>query len=528
MRPLAVDYAFDYARLSDFFAGDPSDARSWVGAIERARSHPRPRSAVADLLTAQQRARHAPAEALAATARLRDEATVAVVTGQQAGLFGGPLFTLLKALTAVKLAEDVATRHKTPVVAIFWIDAEDHDWQEVRECAVLDAEDGLHAISAGDPPGAQVAAVGHVRLDESIGDTLRTLEATLPPTEFTSHLLEGLRRAYQPGVSMADACARWLDTVLGPRGLIVYNAADPAAKPLVSGVFTREIESRGDTSRLALRAGAALEGRGYHAQATPQESGLALFRFDHGRQAIRQQDEQTFVVGDRPLSMSELLALVRQSPEDFSPSVLLRPIVQDTLFPTVGYVSGPSELAYLGQLKDVYALFGVPMPLIVQRATATILDSNAMRFLTRHEFPLEALRARDEAALNELLGSQLPAGIDAAVTRLDQSIVEQMEALASAVKAVDATLEGAAQSTRGRMQDDVQKLHGKIIQAAKRKDTTLRRQFQHAQQQAFPGGQPQERAIGFAYFLNRYGPALVDRLSDVLPGAPGTHYVLTI
>jgi uncharacterized protein YllA (UPF0747 family) len=168
------------------------------------------------------------------------------------------------------------------------------------------------------------------------------------------------------------------------------------------------------------------------------------------------------------------------------------------------------------------------MPLIQPRASATILDSNAMRFLTRHDVAIESLRAQDEAVLNEVLEAQLPPSIDASLEDALQAIQPRMERLAREVQLIDATLEGAARSTLSRMQDDLKKLHGKIIQAAKRKDETLRRQFRHAKGQAFPDGEPQERVVGFVYFLNKYGPALVDRLSRDLPLEAGSHWVLTI
>ena len=326
---------------------------------------------------------------------------------------------------------------------------------------------------------------------------------------------------------MADAFARWLEEVLGPRGLIVYDASDPAAKPLVANVFARELEHAGETARLAARAGTALQERGYHAQVTPQDDTAALFHLNAGREPIRRQGQDEFVIGERRLSREALRALATQSPHEFSPNVLLRPIVQDTLFPTVCYVSGPSELAYLAQLKQVYAHFGLPMPLIAQRGTATIVDANAMRFLTRHELPLDALRAQDEGALNELLAGQLPPGVDASVERVARMLEEQMTEVANAVTAIDATLDGAARSALGRMQDDLKKLHAKIIQAAKRKDETLRRQFHHAKEQAFPGGEPQERSVGFAFFLNKYGPPLVDRLFEELTSDIGIHWVIT-
>jgi bacillithiol synthase len=535
IRRLAADYAFDYARAAEFFAGNPADPAAWREAIRRTQAHTRDRGAIADIIHAQQRRRGAPPEALAAAAHLRDPHTVAIVTGQQAGLFGGPLFTLLKALTAIGLAKRVRTEHGVPAVAIFWIDSEDHDWDEVKVCNVLDGELALRPLSAGNPPEAHHAPVARVRLDESIEATIAELEAALQTTEFSAQMVEGIRQTYRPGAGMADAFGQWVESVLGPRGLIVYDAADPASKPLVAAVFAREIEHAGDTSRLASEAGAALEAKGYHAQATPQPDSVALFHLDpsaslgagQGRQPIR-RDGSSLAVGDRTESAEAVLARVRQQPERFSPNVLLRPLVQDTLFPTVCYVAGPNELAYLAQLRRVYEAFGIPMPLIQQRASATVVDSNAMKFLTRHEIPLESLRAQDEAALNELLQSQLPPSVDASLQDALRAVDERMTRVAQEVAQIDPTLEGAARSTLTRMQDDLKKLQAKIIQAAKRKDETLRRQYHHARAQVFPGGHPQEREIGFVYFLNKYGPTLVDRLSDELPLDMGTHWVVTI
>jgi bacillithiol biosynthesis cysteine-adding enzyme BshC len=529
IRRLAADYAFDYPRLESFFSGNPDDDSAWTSAIARVRAHPRPSQEVADLVSAQLQRRGAPAEALAAAQALRDPQTVAIVTGQQAGLFGGPLFTLLKAMTALAVAGEVSRRHGVQAVAIFWIDAEDHDWDEVKVCGLLDGDLNPAPVGAGTPDGAGIRAVGHVTLDAAIDEALTALERTLTPSEFTTDLLADLRRAYRPGTTMADAFGAMLDVTLGTRGLVVYNASDPAAKPLVAELFAAELARAGETSRLARQAGDALTARGYHAQVAPPEDAVSLFALRDGvRQPIRVAGTGTFLVGDAARSRDDLVAHARQAPAEFSPNVLLRPLVQDTIFPTVCYIAGPSELAYLAQLKEVYASFGLPMPLVRHRASATIVDSNTMRFLTRHALPLEALRARDEAALNTLLSAQLPPEVDDTIASLAATIDERMERLARAVVAVDATLEGATRSTQGRMQDDLQRLQGKVVQAAKRKDATLRRQFQHAQQQIFPGGEPQERQLGFVYFLNRYGPHLIERLAAALPGEQGTHSVLTV
>ncbi|HXH26231.1 MAG TPA: bacillithiol biosynthesis cysteine-adding enzyme BshC [Vicinamibacterales bacterium] len=527
IRRLAADYAFDYERLSDFFAGNPASPSAWREALARTSHMARPRDRVADIVERQQARRQTPPEAVRATARLRDPRTVAVVTGQQAGLFGGPLFTLLKALTAIRLAERVTAEHGVPAVPIFWIDAEDHDWDEVKVCGVLDRDLALRHVAVGDPPGANERPVARVSLDASVSAAVDELERTLQPTEFTDDLIDRLRGIYQPGAGMVDAFARWLEAMLGSHGLVVYDAADPAAKPLAAELFAREIDGAGQTARLAAEAGAALEARGYHAQATPHEASLALFELDGSRQPIRVRGDR-FVLGERHVSKAELLERVRARPEAFSPNVLLRPLVQDTLFPTVCYVAGPNELAYLGQLRRVYEAFGVPMPIVQPRATATIVDANAMRFLTRHDLPLEALRAQDEAALNALLEAQLPPNVDRTLDEARRAVEAQLARVADEVRPIDPTLEGAVRSTLGRMEDDLRKLHAKIVQAAKRKDETLRRQYRHAQAQAFPGGQPQERAVGSVYFLNKYGPVFIDRLRDELSLDAGMHWVITI
>ncbi|HYE85206.1 MAG TPA: bacillithiol biosynthesis cysteine-adding enzyme BshC, partial [Vicinamibacterales bacterium] len=482
---------------------------------------------LARVLAAQQQHRGAPAAARAAAERLADPSAVVIITGQQAGLFGGPLFTLLKAVTAMKLAENVSRAHNVPVVPVFWIDAEDHDWPEVQSCTVLDSESSPCTIALSDLPGAGHLPIGRLILDDTVHAALDALQASLPTTEFTASLLAGMRKSYVPGITMADAFGRWLETVLGPHGLVVYDSSDPAAKPLARSVFTHELAHPGKTAELASTAGQELVAAGYHAQVTPHDGAVSMFYLNGGREGIRFTGDRV-TIGDRETSLAALRQEAEHAPQHFSPNVLLRPIVQDTVFPTICYVAGPNELAYLGQLREVYAHFRVPMPLMYQRATATIADSASVRFLNKYQMPLEALQPQGEQVLNQLLQEQLPPTVEQALAAVEQVVEERMAAVASAVPQIDPTLEGTVKSTLGRMQHDLQTLHNKVIQAAKRRDETLRRQFHHAQTLTFPNGHPQEREIGFVWFSNRYGPALVDRLKEDLPLDMGQHWVLTI
>ena len=517
IKKLAADYAFQFSALAPFFSGDPAAPASWDAAIANAQTHPRQRAELSALLAKQLERRDAPAAAREAAARLADPKTVAIVTGQQAGLFGGPLFTLYKGLTAAKLAAQISTDHGVPAVAVFWVEAEDHDWDEVASVSVLDNELQRRTITLPPPPGAGHSPIGTIKLGSEITGVIDELASTLPQTEFTAELIADVRQAYAPGISMSDAFARVLDRTLGELGVVVFDCSDRAAKPLASEIFAHEVTHPGRTWSLAGEAGQRLAAGGYHTQVDgSSQNGAALFRIDGSRSAVE--------AADAPGLADD----ARTRPETFSPNVLLRPIVEDALFPTVCYVSGPNELAYLAQLRKVYEHFGVPMPLFYPRASATILDSASARFLEKHDLPFEALQARDESALNRLLAASLPESVDRALKEADDAIEEKMAAIVAAVPAIDATLEGAAKSTLGKLQHDLATLRGKVISAAKKRDETLRRQFFRAQAQAFPDGIPQERALGSIALLNRYGPALVQRLVQELPLDLGHHWVLTL
>ena len=212
IRRLAADYAYDFPSVAPFFSGNPTDRAAWAHAIRCAQAYARHRDEMVSVLRRQQEERGAPTRSREAAQALADPRAVALVTGQQAGLFGGPLFTLLKALTALKLADQVAREHGVPAIAVFWIDAEDHDWNEVRSCTVFDEALAACTVSLPPRPGsAEPAPVATVRLDGSITAALGELERVLPPTEFRAGLMADLRDAYAPGTGMAVAFGRWIE-----------------------------------------------------------------------------------------------------------------------------------------------------------------------------------------------------------------------------------------------------------------------------------------------------------------------------
>src|SRR5688500_3136709 len=245
--------------------------------------------------------------------------------------------------------------------------------------------------------------------------------------------------------------------------MVVFESGDPAAKPLVADIFARELQFPGRTTALAAAAGAELQARGHAPQVTAAADSVALFRVNPERRLLR-RDGAGFTAGEDRFDATSLVSEAVDHPERFSPNVLLRPVVQDALFPTICYVAGPSELAYLGQLRGVYEHFGVPMPLVYPRGTATVIDSAAARFLSKYDVPVQDLQARDDSALNRLLQAQLPKAVEEALGDAGRQVQQVMERIIDVIPAVDPTLAGAARTTLGKMEHDLHGLQNKVIQ----------------------------------------------------------------
>jgi bacillithiol biosynthesis cysteine-adding enzyme BshC len=525
-RPFSVAYARDFSSIAAFFAGNPAQPDAWRDALARVRRAPRNRAAVVSVLAGQLAARNSPVQARHGAEQLADPAAVAVVTGQQAGLFGGPLYTLLKAITAIQLAREVGAAHGVPAIPVFWVAGEDHDWLEVRGANFLDAEFGRREVVLPDLPGAGVKSVDDLVLDGSVEDAIQAFERALPATEFKSEVVARLRGPYRPGVSMARAFAGWLDSLLGAHGLVVFEGSDPRAKPLVADLFVGELSDPARSVSLVTSACADLRARGFEPQVVPPDDGTTLFYLDGaGRHAVKRKGGGLSIAG-RERSIGDLAAEASAHPERFSPNVLLRSVVQDRLFPTICSVGGPAEIAYHAELGGIYHAHGVERPLVCPRASATLIDSAAAKFLDRPDVTFAGLQTQSEAFLNQLLATQIAPAIDRGLDEAARDVREQLDRIRGAVGSVDPTLVGAADTTRDRMLDSLKQLQAKIVQASKRKDDTLRRQFLRTQTLVFPGGHPQERDLCVAFFVSRHGPALVDRLIDGLPHDANSHYLV--
>lgn len=519
------------ARLTPFFA-HAWTPEAWATTADHAAAYPRDRTTLAEALHRQHDRYGADDEARRGIDLLAEEGTVAVVTGQQLGLFGGPLFTLHKTLTALKLAEAAPERTGHRAAPVFWLHGEDHDYAEVAAALLVGADDEPFAVRYDAAPTASGAygPVGRLVLTDRIEAVLERTDAGLAGLPYRAETMRLLRTAYVPGRTLTDAFAHLLTGLLPGTGLVLMSADDAALKRLVAPIFRREVEAaqaiadavHAHTDRLVAA------GFGAQLQVTPTN----LFRLDdtEGRRAVDLLGDGTFSVRgtSRTYTLQVMLEEVETYPERFSPNAALRPVVQDALLPTLAYVGGPGELAYFAQLRPVYDAHAVPMPVVYPRLSATVLTARARRALNALGLDVPDLARPFDALWQEVAEGLLPGALNDAFASARAEVQAALARLAPALTARDASLERSVASVRTGADALLDRLHQKAVRAEKRRHTDAHTRLRHAHSLAAPGGKAQERSLSLAPLLARFGPALPGLLARALPLDPAVHHVVTL
>jgi bacillithiol synthase len=463
---------------------------------------------------------------------LRRPGSAAVVTGQQLGLFGGPLYTVYKAITAVQLASREAVATGRAVVPVFWLAGEDHDWEEVRSTVVLR---GAHLQTIELPPDAGRQPVGRRVLREDVTRTLDRLETAIPPTAFTPELMRRLRACYREGASVRDAFARFLAYLFDGSGLVIMSSDEPRLKRAGSAIFERELSDPAASLEALLDASRGLQRAGFHNQVAPMAGNLFLME-PEGRFTLDPAEDDGFAVRglNRRYTLDELRDRLANEPEAFSANVVLRPILEDSLLPTLAYVAGPGETAYYAQLRGIYQLFGVPMPVVYPRVSATLIEPAVRRVLERYDLAVAGFGERPgseedtEALFRRLALRAGEHGIEQAFDAVRRRIDTVVADLAPISTAVDSSLAGSVDALRARLARELARTQSKVVRAEKRNHHHIRADLETAVSHLFPSGSPQERALGPIHLINHFGPEIVRHLIDALPLDTSAHVLVEV
>jgi len=490
---------------------------------------PSRRERVSAILERQNKSWDHSAKALANIERLRKGA-FAVVTGQQVGLFGGPMFAIYKALTAVKLAQQ-ATAAGIDCVPVFWLATYDHDLAEVNHISIPGQDSFLQTLMTPSQAAAG-APVSAVHFGDDIIGLLDQATALLGETEAVGWL----RDCYQPGESLGTAFAKLYARIFADWGVIILDPSDPELSRVAEPVYRAAIRRSPELAAALLERGQELERAGYHQQVKVTESSVLLFATRNGARlpmSRRTAGEETeFIVdgeaqGER-LSQSALLAEITEYPEHFSPNVLLRPAVEDYLLPTLAYTGGAAESAYFGQAGVVFEkLLGRVTP-IVPRFSATLVEPKMQRLLEKHGLSLTDTFEGPEALRKEIAARHLPQGLQAAFDAAKQSFDTNFAAVKKELEKLDKTLVDAAETCRSKMQHQLEKLFAQAARAEAQKGELVSRHAETISQSLYPDKGLQERSVGGIYFLARYGSTLLHQLYDTIHSDCHDHQVIEL
>jgi bacillithiol biosynthesis cysteine-adding enzyme BshC len=505
----------------DLFGAHPGSADDRAAAVRRAERPLEP--AVLDALAAQN-ARYEGSRARDAHLDALRRGAAAVGTGPQAGLFLGPLYTVYKAASAIRVAEALAAQSGRAVVPVFWLQSEDHDLAEIAVCHVARANGESLDLALPAPPESRTS-IAHLTLPDEVGALLESLSAEIGGLPEGAAHLARLARHYRPGASWSAAFAGVLAELFGPEGLVIVDPRDPVLARAGASVHREAIERADEISRALAERSRAIEGAGFEPAVHVRESGPLSFFHPDGPagpryRLVRAEGGFAEVGGTRTHPREALLASLASDPLTFSTSALLRPILEDRLLPTAAYVGGPGEVAYFAQLAPLYESYGIPMPLVVPRASFRVVDGPASRLLERLGL------AADDAGLpeDEVLakcrvaeaGAIEPAEVESRILHpFEAALLELSPSLEAAGEGLDV----ATAKTRESVRSAVGKLAKKYEKALLHRDRALVADVAKARGLLFPGGIPQERVYGLPSFAARSGDrAFVSRvLAAVVP-----------
>jgi len=464
---------------------------------------------------------------------LEKDGCVAILTGQQVGIFAGPLYTIYKALTASHLAGTLKERG-IRAVPVFWMETEDHDLAEVTHRSSLDTDSAIHSVDYGRTLFANAEApkgsVGSIRFPESIRDAVHDFLGRLPDSRWKAEIRQQLESTYRPGSTFAQSFGELLSHILRGTGLILFDPHDPEAKRLTSGIWQQAVLQSDSIHDALVKRKTELESAGFHAQVSVLENSTVLFFYEGQARLAVESRGSDFALKNSPrvFSLDTLLQCAGNTPEKFSPNVLLRPLIQDTLFPTIAYVGGSAEVAYFAQIEVIYRIFGRPMPVIWPRDSFTLIEPPIAAEMNRLGIDIQdCFQDRQRLVENVLrnLGlSDASSGIAELGIILDGGLTDIQPQLQS----VDPTLARAAETARRKILHNVGRLKSRVSRMEATHNARISDVALRLANNCYPNGVLQERELSIQHFWASYGPSVLEDIRSSLRPEAFTHHVLCL
>ena len=530
VNPLFPDYLYHYDRLESLYS---SPVHLSLDALkERADSvlknpPPFPRDQLVEVTTAFNQRVGAGEKVFQNLEKLKSPRTLAVVTGQQPGFFGGPAYTVYKALTAIRLAQ-MLDEEGYPAVPVFWLASDDSDFQEVRLTSFFAGNGDLFSVSYQGPQQNDSRMVGTIPLN-TVEECFSRLQQEGPKGEFHEEVLQLLQETFSPGKSLSEAAGSWLSRLFRPYGLVLFDALILEYKQGVGSLFARAIENRQEIVQALKGRAEVLREKGLDAQVRVQDSESFLFWTDDEKRYKLEYEGERFgkkALDSPKLSEADLLKELDQQAEKFAPNVLLRPIVQDHLFPTVAYVGGPSEVAYFAQVSAISRFWDKEMA-VFPRVGVTLVDRKAQRLLGKYGLKvLDVLQLTPQEISRRIVKGKDPEHILERLEHVQEELQSELGALKDDIAKIDPTVAEMLGGTEKKVLYQIEKVQKRFVANHRDQEATLGQHLDYLSSHLYPNGKLQERVISFNQFVSEEGPDLVDRVMNVIDPFCPSHQVI--
>ena len=462
---------------------------------------------------------------------LRESDCIAVVSGQQAGLFTGPLYTVYKALSAVKLAGCLRQRN-TKAVPVFWIAAEDHDFAEVAKAEFIGRDCQLKHVEVSTGLHREGQPVGQVVLDESIDLVVDQAFELLPNSEFAAEMKALVKRAWQPGRGYVESFAMMMTSLLGRHGLIFLDPLDAALKKLAAPLYSEAARRAPEIATAIEQRSRDLESAGFHAQVLASANSFPLFLHDDAgaRHAVARVENGKYKTKaiDTEYTAEELATMALDTPQRFSPNVTLRAVVQDYLLPTIAYYGGAAEIAYFAQTAEVYRVLGRPATPILPRSSLTMIERHTGRLLERYDLTLADFFEGLEPVMKRVVEEHLGADTAKLFSNAEENVNHELDRLRLELESIDPTLASALDTGRKKINYQLEGLRTRFVRAQITRDEAAHRQLQRAFDQLYPSKDLQERHINITSLLARHGTYVIEWIYNAINLGSNEHQIVKL
>ena len=548
---LFIDYLDHFSRVQSFYIHKPTreSILNEAGTLKFPQDRAR---AVAAILQKQSQQFGSDATTAANLDRLANGA-VAVVSGQQVGLFGGPSYSIYKALMAIQVADDLTTQG-TQAVPIFWMATEDHDVDEIRHTTWF--HDGRQTRFELPVPEASDSGkpVGRIRLGPKILEIAKEASDILEQQGSTL-LAHILRDSYTAHETYSSAFAKLFARMFAGRGLILLDPLDAELHKVAAPIYEQVAKDRDALNEALLQRGKALEKAGYPAQVKVTSKSTPLFFMGDSAStrsgysdgdssgaavAVKSASVATatarlvisatatgFQAGNKSWTKEEFQQAVAKAPENFSPNALLRPVVQDFLLPTVAYIAGSAEISYFAQSEVLYRAILGRMPVMLPRADFTLVDVKAAKLLKQYHLTVEDLWRGSQDIRKRLERAAVPKTLSAKFDREQKQIAKTLTQLGKQIASLDHTLQGSVATGQKKIAFQLDKLRRKVGRAQDQKNSLISAHQKFLEEQLYPHHVLQSRELGFLPFLAKWGPSAVDELQKCCALSElGHHFII--